>query len=325
MCTALTYQTKDHYFGRNLDLEYAYDERVTITPRNYKFRFRHVAAISNHYAMIGIAYVVNQEPLYYEASNEKGLSIASLNFPGNAVYYEADQTKDNIASFELIPWILSQCANCKEALEKFSRMNIINTSYSKELPTSPLHWIVADRDGSFTVETMQDGMKIYDNTIGVLTNNPPFDYHLSNLVNYMSLSRKNPTNQFAAAIHLNPYCYGMGGLGLPGDLSSTSRFVRCAFNKMNSVCEENEESSVQQFFYILASVYQMRGCSEVHPNVYEFTRYSSCCNVDKGIYYYRTYDHSHITAIDMHKEDLDATKLIVYPLISEMQIPIQNG
>ena len=108
MCTAVAYKTKDHYFGRNLDLEYSYHETVTITPRNYHFRFRNTEDMEKHYAIIGMAYVLDYYPLYYDATNEKGLSIAALNFPDNAVYQPEKRDKVNVASYELIPWILCQ-------------------------------------------------------------------------------------------------------------------------------------------------------------------------------------------------------------------------
>ena len=86
MCTAAVYQTKDHYFGRNLDLEYSYQESITIAPRNYPFSFRKLPEMKTHYAIIGMAYVLEGYPLYYDATNEKGLSMAGLNFPGSAAY-----------------------------------------------------------------------------------------------------------------------------------------------------------------------------------------------------------------------------------------------
>ena len=115
MCTAITYQTNHHYFGRNLDLEYSYRETVTVTPRNYPFTFRSGTRWEQHYAMIGMAYVQEGYPLYYEATNEKGLSAAGLNFPGNAVYHPYAEGKHNVAPFELIPWLLGQCATLQEA------------------------------------------------------------------------------------------------------------------------------------------------------------------------------------------------------------------
>mgnify|MGYP003293827514 CR=1 FL=1 len=117
MCTAISYKNGAAYFGRNLDLEYGYDERVVITPRNFIFEFRHKEPIFSHHAMIGMATVVDGFPLYYEATNEKGLSAAGLNFPENAVYYDFDNKKDNIAPFEFIPWILGKCASVDEAVQ----------------------------------------------------------------------------------------------------------------------------------------------------------------------------------------------------------------
>ena len=129
MCTAITYHTKDHYFGRNLDLEYHYHETVTICPRNFVFHFRRLPPMEQHYAMIGMATVINGYPLYFEATNEKGLSMAGLNFPENAHYMPFDEKKLNIAPFELIPYILCHCADLNEAKKLLSDINIakINT------------------------------------------------------------------------------------------------------------------------------------------------------------------------------------------------------
>lgn len=324
MCTAATYKTKDHYFGRNLDLEYSYHETVTVTPRNYPFRFRKVSDLEQHYAMIGMAYVVGDQPLYYEATNEKGLSMAGLNFPGNADYKPETEGVDNVAPFEFIPWILGQCVSLAEAKTLLARMNLVNICFSEELPLTPLHWIISDREGSITVESVKEGLKIYDNPVGILTNNPPFDYQMTHLADYMSLSREAPENHFAPELGLERYSRGMGGMGLPGDLSSASRFVKAAFTKMNSLSGDSESESISQFFHILTSVEQQRGCVHMGEGKYEITIYSSCCNTDKGIYYYTTYENSQITAVDMHREDLDGTLPVSYPLIEGQQIRMQN-
>lgn len=324
MCTAVTYRTKSHYFGRNLDLEYSYNETVMVTPRNYPFHFRELPVMENHYAMIGMAYISEGYPLYYDATNEKGLSIAGLNFPGNADYKPYTEGKDNIAPFELIPWILGQCASVSEAEELLKRINIWNENFSSDLPVSPLHWIIADKERSITLESVKAGMNVYDNPVGVLTNNPTFDYHLFNLNDYMHLTSEEPRNAFAEGLTLKTYSRGMGALGLPGDASSMSRFVRAAFVKMNSVSGESEAESVSQFFHILKSVEMQRGCVCLDPNVYEITIYSSCCNTDRGIYYYYTYDNSRINAVDMFREDLEGNKLIAYPLNKEQDISYQN-
>lgn len=324
MCTAATYKTKDFYFGRTLDYEFSYGDEITVTPRNYAFDFRHTSACTSHYAIIGMAHIVGNYPLYYDAINEKGLGMAGLNFVGNAVYAKPVSGKENIAQFEFIPYILGKCANINEAKSLLASINLTDTPFSEKLPTAQLHWIIADENGCITVESMADGLHIYDNPVGVLTNNPPFETQMFMLNNYMSLSPKQPQNAFAKGLALNSYSRGMGALGLPGDLSSASRFARVAFTKMNSISADSENESVSQFFHILGSVDQQRGCCEVSEGKYEITIYTSCCNTTKGIYYYTTYNNHQISAVDMRKENLDSTELMRYPLIEEQQISFQN-
>ena len=324
MCTAATYKTKDFYFGRTLDYEFSYGDEVTVTPRNFPLVFRNTGEISSHYAIIGMAFVSDGYPLYYDAINEKGLGMAGLNFVGNAKYNKAKEGRDNIAQFEFIPWILSQCSNVGEAKALLDKINLTDTPFSPQLPVAQLHWIIADRDGAITVEATESGLNIYDNPAGVLTNNPPFNEQMFMLNNFMNLSPKQPKNLFSSKLPLTTYSRGMGALGLPGDLSSQSRFVRVAFTKMNSLSGDSESESVSQFFHILGSVDQQRGCCEVEEGKYEITLYTSCCNADKGIYYYTTYDNHQITAVDMHRENLDGDSIVRYPLIKGEQIKIQN-
>ena len=315
MCTAITYKTRDSYFGRNLDLELSYGEEIVITPRNYPINFLHEQEKKKHLAIIGMGIIVDKYPLYFDATNEAGLSMAGLNFPGNAYYEEFSIGKKNIASFELIPWVLSTCKNITEVRKHLSNLNITKDSFSGEYSPSPLHWIIADKNESIVVEPMKSGVKIYDNPIGVLTNNPTFDYQMFNLNNYRNLSINPLVNTFSGELKLENYSRGMGGMGIPGDLSSMSRFVKASFTKMNSVSEDGEIESISQFFHILGSVAQQRGLVKLDDGKYEITQYSSCCNTDKGIYYYTTYENSHINGVDMKKENLEGNMLISHPLI----------
>ena len=327
MCTAATYKTKDFYFGRTLDYEFSYGEEVTITPRNYPFHFGEKGTVAAHYAIIGTAHVAEGYPLYYDAVNEKGLAIAGLNFVGNAHYKKAEAGKDNVAQFELIPWMLSQCTCVKEVRELLDRINITDTAFDEKYPLAQLHWLISDREESITLESVKDGIKIYDNPVGVLTNNPPFDMQMFHLNNFRHLSRKSVEASFApgcAQLELQEYSRGLGALGLPGDLSSQSRFVRVAFVKNNSVSGSGEAESVSQFFHILGAVEQQRGCCELADSEYEITIYTSCCNTDKGIYYYTTYDNHQITAVDMRLENLDGDCLIRYPMLTGENILVQN-
>ena len=324
MCTAITFKTKDTYFGRNLDLEYTYNESVTITPRNFPINFKHIGQLSNHLAIIGMAYVVDDYPLYYDAINEKGLGIAGLNFPNNAYYTNHVKNLDNIASFEFIPWVLSQCENVTDAKKFISKLTITTHSFSDNLTPTPLHWLIADKTECIVVEQTKSGLKIYKNLIGILTNNPPFNYQIFSLNNYINISNSEPKNMFSKNFKLKEYSRGMGAIGLPGDLSSSSRFVRATFTKLNSVCDNDELSSVGQFFHILSSVEQQRGCVELENKKHVITTYSSCCNLNRGIYYYTTYENRQINAIDMHKENLNNSRLILYPIINKQNINYIN-
>lgn len=324
MCTAATYKTRDFYFGRTFDYEFSYGEEVVVTPRNYPFDFRKKGSLNNHFAMIGTAYVAQGYPLYYEAVNEKGLGMAGLNFEGNAHYFEEAPDKDNITPFEFIPWILGQCSSVKEARTLIGRINLVNIPFSGQLPLSHLHWMIADDDEVITVESVREGLKVYDNPVGVMTNNPTFDKQLFSLNNYRHLRTDTPENSFGPGLELDAYSRGMGGMGLPGDLSSQSRFAKVAFTKMNSLSGDDEMSSVSQFFHILESVAQQRGLCNLDDNKYEITIYTSCYNTRTGVQYYNCYDNHQISRVDMHREDLDGKDLARYPLITKEQINEQN-
>mgnify|MGYP002570156075 CR=1 FL=1 len=324
MCTAISYKAKDFYFGRTLDYECSYGEEVVITPRHYQFSYSHMGECTTHYAMIGMAHVAEEYPLYYEAVNEKGLGMAGLNFVGNACYGEYEENAKNVATYEFIPWVLGACESVEQVRDYLVGLNLIGETFAGKYPASSLHWLIADEKQSITVEMVEEGLRIYDNPVGVLTNNPPFDKQMFNLNNYINLSPKSPKNNFSDKLNLNMYSRGMGSIGLPGDLSSQSRFVRAAFVKTNSLSGETESESVSQFFHILGAVEQQKGCCEVTDGKFEYTIYTSCCNGDKGIYYYTAYENHQITGVDMNKENLNSDKLICYPLIQGEQIKIQN-
>lgn len=263
-------------------------------------------------------------PLYFDGMNEKGLGMAGLSFPNNAYYTAPKSCKENIASFELIPYILSSCADIPQARGILENANITDAAFRNEMQPSPLHWIISDRNSSITVEQTQEGLKVYDNPCGVLTNAPAFDMQMLNLSNYISLSPQDPHNRFSDVLPLSVYCKGMGAIGLPGDLSSMSRFVKASFTKLNSVYGTTEKDAVTQFFHVLYSVYQQKGCV-ITPHGYEITSYSCCCNGSKGIYYYTTYSNHRINAVNMHLENLDGSSIISYDLDTETEFNVVNG
>ena len=322
MCTAASYLHR--YFGRNLDLAFTYRESVVVMPRRFPLRFRAGVSWASHYAMVGMATVADGYPLFYEATNEKGLSIAGLNFPGYAAAWPYREGMDNVAVFELIPWLLGQFETVAQVRRAIPRLNLWDERFSPELPNATLHYLISDATESITLEPVREGLRVYDNPVGVLSNNPPFDYQMLHLADFMGLSPEHPENRFSSRLELSPYCLGMGAMGLPGDLSSASRFVRAAFANLNAVPGGTEEENVTQFFHILNTVAQTKGLARADEGKFEYTVYSSCCDAKTGVYYYTTYQNSQLTAVDMHRENLDGAALAVYPMVKSQQIRREN-
>lgn len=322
MCTAASYNTENggFYFGRNLDYEYSYGENVVFTPRNFALS---ESIESGHYALLGTAHIEDGYPLYYDCVNEKGLAMAGLNFVGNAVYRENSPDKINLPSYEFIPFLLRKCKNLREARELLGKINLTNKPFSAKLPPSQLHWIIADKSGTIVVESVREGFFVYDNPVGVLANNPPFPQQLANLANYVNLTAKEPQNRFIPQVEIPLYSRGMGAVGLPGDLSSMSRFVRTAFVLNNSKLDD-ESNAVSQFFHILGAVEQQRGCCELADGKCEITIYTSCIDCARGIYFFTTYNNRRIRAVDMNKENLDGRKLHIFSMDGEEEIRYIN-
>ena len=320
MCTAITYHNSGFYFGRTLDYERSFGEEVVLTPRNFPLPFRQLPAWKQHHAILGMAHVADGYPLYYDAMNEKGLCMAGLNFVGFARYVGEGQ--DKVAPFELLPWVLGQCEGVGEAERLLETLNLTNEPYNKDLPATPLHWMISDQERSIVVEATEEGLQVYENPVGVLTNNPPFPFHLKNLAQYLNLTAEVPKNRFSETVDLQTFSRGMGAFGLPGDLSSPSRFIRAAFVKTNSLSKEGE--SVSQFFHILGAVEQQRGCVRLGKGKNEVTIYSSCCDLERGIYYYKTYENHSITAVELGQENLERNDLIIYPMKINQEMRMQN-
>ncbi|MGM9940570.1 MAG: choloylglycine hydrolase [Bulleidia sp.] len=321
MCTAITLQQKHFYLGRNLDFDINYGQKVIITPANYPYHFNHAECPLPHYAIIGMGIDQGGFTHYFDAMNDQGLAMAGLNFTVNAVYHPVQEGKTNIAQFELIPYVLATCKDMQDVRSLLETLNIDDEQFSDELPGAQLHWIVADRNDCIVIESMKDGLHIHEHPLGVLTNNPPLETQMFMLNNYMHVSEKDPVNTFAPQLPLTTYSRGMGGLGIPGDLSSPSRFVKCAFTKLHSHIPEGHE--ITAFFHILHSVEQQDGCCEVTPGHFEITQYSDCMDTDTGILYYTTYTNNRICAVNMHSHDTAGTELITIPLPETQDICFQ--
>lgn len=285
MCTCIS---TGRFFGRTLDVEASYDEKVVLVPRQFPLPFRKAGTMDTHHAVIGMAHVVGGYPLFYDAMNEHGLCMAGLHFPESCKYFPPNAEKDNIASFELPLWLLGQCQSVAEALPLLRRLNVWEEAFSDTLPNTPLHWLLADKKRSIAIESCHDGLQIHENAVGVLTNEPPLPRQMAHLHRFSPRER---------------------GRGLPGDFSSPARFQRAVYGKENS-----PEESVGQFFHMMDLVSIPKGCVKVRGRDH-YTAYTCCCDREKGLYHYTTYDHCTITCADMRNCDLNGKRLLEKELI----------
>lgn len=286
MCTAISFHGQHFYFGRTLDHDRSYGEEVVIMPRRFPLPFREERPSENHHAVIGVAHVADGYPLYYDAMNEKGLCMAGLRFQPHARYPGGRGAR--IAPFELIPWVLSRCADLNEARKLLAHTALTDTDFSEALRVVRLHWLIGDRTGSLAVESTEKGLQLYEDPVGVLTNDPTFPHQLA------LLDRDSD---------------------LPGDLSSPSRFRRAAFTRTHAA----RVSSVTDFFQVFDPVIQVPGC-----NGRMFTRYTSCCDPERRRYCYTTTHNRRITAVGLERKNLDAGDLLRYPMMEKEDILIQN-
>ena len=311
MCTAVVY--KNRFFGRNLDVEKSYGEAVAVMPRKAPIKTKHRGILKEHYAITGTAFVSDGVPLWFDAINEKGLGMAGLRF-GCAGYAEAAAKTRGIASYEMISCTLARCASAAEAKEFLRGAAVTNDAFSPSLPPQPLHWFVADGKEAFAAESEGGELRLYDDPIGVLAKDPPFLFHERNLSLYMGVGADTAANRFSGKLSLRPVGAGTGSLGLPGDMTSPSRFVRAAFVLHNSVSGDSAEEGVSQFFHILGSVSQPKGCSKTPSGEWEYTALSTCGDLETGVYSYKTYENSTVRSVDMHGYDLDKSELAVVPI-----------
>ena len=258
MCTVVSARGKHRYTGRTLDLEYSYNECVTVTPRQYPFVFTNGDAIRSHTALVGMAAVSEGVPLYFDAMNEQGLCMAGLHFPTHCYFPPPQGTGDEVAPFELIPRVLTACQTVAQVREWLSHIRLVDRPFSDTMLGTPLHWMVSDGTECVVIEPTKEGLLISDNTVGVMTNSPPFAMQMANLCQYRHLSATGSKGNLA---NLPPYSKGQGAFGLPGDLTSMSRFVRAVFTRENARFSARVSENIEQMFHLMDTVLQVRGCT----------------------------------------------------------------
>ena len=298
MCTAVSFHAGEHYFGRTLDHDRSYGEAVVVTPRRFPLRWRNGEVSDAHYAMIGVAHPTDALPLYYDAVNEKGLCAAGLRFAESACY-SPQRGAGTVASFELIPWVLARAASVAEARELLSGVAVTDEGFSADLPPSPLHFLLADDTEALVAEPVREGLRLYENPVGVLTNEPPFLRMLERLAT--------------------------AGEGIPGGGGSVERFIRAARVRERALSGRDREESVSQILHILGTVERVAGCTEAGDGAEHRTLYTSCCLATRGIYYYTTYHCRSVISVELWAEEMDGRETVAYPMLARGCIYRQNG
>ena len=297
MCTAVSLHDRGHFFGRTLDYRHSFGESIVVTPRKVSFPYRCFPPDGNHYAILGTARLTDGYPLYFDAVNEKGLAMAGLNFPDHAVYHPFREGKINAAPYELLPLLLGTCETASEARDILADISLLDRAFSVELPLTPMHWIVSDGRDCFVIEPMADGLRMYDDPVGVLTNSPAFPEQMQRLHERTDV---------------------------PGNWSSGSRFVRAAFMAEKSVPEETASGEVNRLFRILGAVERTKGCTAADdPDT--VTQYTVVYDAERGIGYWTTYRNRAVTAVDLNRENLAGNAPVSYPMVTEPWIPVRNG
>lgn len=329
MCTGLTLETKEglHLFGRNMDIEYSFNQSIIFIPRNFKCsNIETNKELTTKYAILGMGTIFNEYPTFADGMNEKGLGCAGLNFPIYASYSEKPiEGKNNIPVYDFLLWILANFSSLEEVKNALKNTNIVDIPINKNTPNTTLHWIISDSTGkSIVVEQTKEKLNVFDNNVGVLTNSPTFDWHITNLNQYVSMNYNQIPNLELREQSLTALGQGTGLVGLPGDFTPASRFIRAAF--LRDALLKNDKNSINliDFFHILNNVAMVRGSIRTLAEKSDITQYTSCMCLEKGIYYYNTYENNQINAIDMNKEDLDGNQIKIYSYKTDLSINFEN-
>lgn len=273
-----------------MDLDCDFARTAVRAPRAFP-----LAGRRRHYAVAGVAQVREGIPYFAEGLNERGLYAAGLYFP-DAVY-----AAKGMAPHVFMTSALALCASASEAARLLTNTDI--SGEGVDGPAPPLHWMLADRTRTLVVERRAEGLFVHENAFGVLTNSPPFPFHADNMRQYMGLSASSP----ACGWHpLTPFGVGFGGIGLPGDGSPASRFVRAAFLRANA-----KGVSLFDVFGILRSLAFPAGLARTERGE-ERTLYSSVADADDGIFYYATDAHPRPCAVRLSGRE-EGNSLAVFP------------
>lgn len=313
MCTGIRFTDPQGnlYFGRNLDWSFSYGEKVLTVPRNFARKwFYEGTPQAKQPAVIGMGIVEEGVPLFFDCANESGLAIAGLNFPGWAQYEAAPvDGKTNVTAYEFPFWVASTFATVDEVEAALPNVAIVAKAINEKYPVSMLHWLIADKNRSIVVEYMDSGMHVHRDELDVLTNQPEFHWHVEHVRNYMAVTPEVPADTAWDEQKLTAFGSGFGMLGLPGEFSSPSRFVRAAYFNSHYPDQNGEDANVTRLFRTLSGAAMIKGGARMSDGDFEFTVYTGGYSQATKTYYHAEYDEPSIKAVRMDATDLDGTDI----------------
>lgn len=299
MCTAITMKTArgECFFGRTMDFSYPLDPQLYVMPENYRWSdAMDTVLFYNRYRFMGIGQEIPQIT-FADGVNEMGFAAAALYFPGYARYSGLEEAevsgKTPVAAVDLVHFLLGSCGSVEAAAEMLDAIEIIGVADSVTRSVAPLHWIIADESGDCAVIEQTDrGLQLFDNPLGVLSNSPDFVWQMTNLRNYMNLSQDQMLPAKWGPVNLVPFGQGGGSLGLPGDFTPPSRFVRAAFLKSHTTAPQDTRAAVVAGFHVLESVSIPKGVVRTARGTDDYTQYTAFMDIMSKTYYIKTYEDS---------------------------------
>ncbi|WP_099469427.1 linear amide C-N hydrolase [Konateibacter massiliensis] len=295
MCTAMTLQSKSNelFLGRTMDFSHDIMPQLYIIPRSYTwYNTLDNSQISDSYQFIGLGQELDGIFGFFDGVNEKGFAGAALYFAGYAQYDTVPRNGSTpVASVDFLHYILSRCASLGELQTLLKGITIIGIPDPVTNTVAPLHWIVTDRSGACAViEATDKGIEMINNPIGVMANSPNFNWHMTNLRNYMETSPKQTEKVFWDSVPLTPFGQAAGTITLPGGFTSPERFVRTTYLKSHLPKPEDSPEAIAAGFHILGNVSIPKGAVISNRSTYDYTKYTAFINTSTCEYFYRTYD-----------------------------------
>lgn len=331
-CTGITLKTADDNTVVARTIEWNGNDlnsRLVVVPRNYRQNAispsgeKDGMAMTAKYGYVGMA--VEMEEFVVEGINEAGLSAGLFYFPKYGKYeqYDPKHKSTSIGDLQLVPWILGNFKNIDEMKAATAKIHIVTI----DSRASTAHWRITDNSGRQVVLEIIDGKPTFhENTLGVLTNAPDFKWHITNLNNYINLFPGTVKTRFLGNAELHSTGAGSGLLGLPGDYTPPSRFVRAAYFQATAPRQATAEKTVTQCFHILNNFDIPIGTENEHdvtpPDIPSATQWTAATDISGRKIYYRTMYNSTIRCIDLNKIDFTKTKYRSEPLDKSKTQPI---